>query len=44
MSADSAYHFLGNEAASHIPQVFPFASLMYPYSPHDLPHEFLIFQ
>lgn len=26
------------------PQVFPEASLMYPDSPHDDPHEFLIFQ
>ena len=29
---------------TQIPQVFPLASLMYPFSPHDVLHEFFIFQ
>ena len=34
----------GNDGAKQIPQVLPAASLMYPLSPHEAPHEFLIFQ
>lgn len=28
----------------HIPHVFPDANLIYPCSPHVIPHEFLTFQ
>jgi len=38
------HHLDGYEAALQIPQVFPFNSLMYPVSPHEVPHEFLILQ
>ena len=35
---------MGYDAALQIPQVFPVASLMYPFSPHLLLQEFLIHQ
>jgi len=35
---------LGHEAALQRPQVFPPLSLMNPFSPHEVPHEFLTCQ
>ena len=37
-------HLLGYEAMLQTPQVFPLASLMKPFSPQEVPHEFLIHQ
>lgn len=34
----------GYEAMLQTPQVFPLASLMYPFSPQVVPHEFLMVQ
>ena len=38
------FHAVGYEAAFSRPQVFPKANLIYPYSPHDVFHEFLTIQ
>lgn len=37
-------HFIGYRPIEQIPHVFPGARRMYPYYPHDVPHEFLSFQ
>jgi hypothetical protein len=37
-------HLFGYEAMLQTPQVFPLASLMKPFSPHEVPQEFLMCQ
>jgi len=37
-------HLFGYEATLQTPQVFPLASLMCPFSPQVVPHEFLMVQ
>lgn len=43
-SKSKKHHFDGYEAALQIPHVFPFINLINPVYPHEVPHEFLIFQ
>jgi hypothetical protein len=38
------FHLFGYEATLQIPQVFPLASLMNPFSPQDVAQEFLTLQ
>ena len=41
---NNIYYQLANPAYEMIPQVFPGDRVMNPFSPHDVPHEFLTIQ